>query len=168
MSQSDFLINNLICPTLLETSKGQLGGSCWRSLTTISRCQLDQKIMRVCISCTHLYSIKFLNHTLPSRICKMCFWANMQVTSTLWSDRKSQKISEHRFRLKWTKVAQEPKQNKSRQANSSVDQTRRPKQAQPPAFGGGWRPGQAGRADQARGVLRPVAPSYKYKGGGRE
>ena len=28
MSQSDFLINNLICPTLLGTSKGQLGGSC--------------------------------------------------------------------------------------------------------------------------------------------
>ena len=25
MSQSDFLINNLICPTLLGTSKGQLG-----------------------------------------------------------------------------------------------------------------------------------------------
>ena len=92
MCQSDFLINNLICPTLLRTSKGQLGGFCWRSLTIISRCQFDQKIMRVCISYTHLYSIKSLNHTLPSRKCKLCFWANMQVTSTLWPDIKSQKL----------------------------------------------------------------------------
>ena len=59
----------------------------------------------------------------------------MQVTSTLCPDRKSQKISEHQFRLKWTKVAQELKQNESRQANPSVDQTRRPGQAQPPAVG---------------------------------
>src|SRR6185436_5152687 len=50
-------------------------------------------------------------------------------------------------------VAQEPKQNKSRQANSSVDQTRRPRQAQPPAVGGGWRPGQAGRP-----IGRPTRP----------
>ena len=35
--------------------------------------QLDQKIMRVCISYTHLYPIKSLNHTLPSRKCKLCF-----------------------------------------------------------------------------------------------
>ena len=97
MSQSDFLINNLICPTLLGTSKGQLGGSCWRSLTTISRRQLDQKIMRVCISYMHPYPIKFLNHTLPFRICKLCFQANMQVTSTFWPDIKSQILSEHRF-----------------------------------------------------------------------
>ena len=27
----------------------------------------------------------------------------MQVTSTLWPDIKSQKLSEHRFRLRWTK-----------------------------------------------------------------
>ena len=63
--------------------------------------QLDQKIMRVCISYTHPYPIKSLNHTLPIRICKLCFQANMQVTSTLWSDIKSQKLSEHRFRLRW-------------------------------------------------------------------
>ena len=105
MSQSDFLINNLICPTLLGTSKGQLGGSCWRSLTTIIRRQLDQKIMRVCISYMHLYPIKSLNHTLPSRKCKLCFWANMQVASTLWPDIKSQKILKHRFRLNWTKCS---------------------------------------------------------------
>ena len=64
---------------------------CWRSLTIISRCQLDQKIIRVCISYTHLYPNKSLNHILPSRKYKMCFWANMQVASTLWSGIKSQK-----------------------------------------------------------------------------
>ena len=102
-SQRDFLINNLICPTLLRTSQRQLGGSCWRLVTTISRRQLDQKIMRVCISDMHSYPIKYLNHTLPFRICKLCFITNMQVTSTLWPSRKTQKISEYRFRLKWTK-----------------------------------------------------------------
>ena len=81
----------------------------------------------------------------------------MQVTSTLWLDRKSQKISEYRFRLKWTKVAQEPKQNESRQANPNVDQTRRPRQAQPPAVGGGWRPGQAGRPYGR--PTRPMGPT---------
>ena len=59
--------------------------------------------MRVCISYTHPYSIKSPNHTLSFRICKLCFHANMQVTSTLWPDIKSQKLSEHRFRLRWTK-----------------------------------------------------------------
>ena len=59
--------------------------------------------MRVCNSYTHPCSINFLNHTLPFRKCKLCFRANMQVTSTLWPDIKSQKLSEHRFRLGWTK-----------------------------------------------------------------
>jgi hypothetical protein len=59
--------------------------------------------MRVCISYTHPYPIKSLNHTLPFRICKLSFQANMQVTSTLWHDIKSQKLSEHQFRLRWTK-----------------------------------------------------------------
>ena len=84
---------------------------CWRSLTTIFRRQLDQKIMRVCISYMHPYPIKFLNYTLPFRICKLCFQANMQVTSTLWPDTKSQKISEYQFRLKWTKWSPRTKAN---------------------------------------------------------
>ena len=50
---------------------------CWRSLMIISRCQLDQKIMRVCISYTHPCPIKSINHALPFRICKLCFQANM-------------------------------------------------------------------------------------------
>ena len=90
--------------TTTASSKEPNNG-CSRSLTIISRRQLDQKIMRVCISYTHLYSIKSLNNTLPSRICKLCFLANMHVASTLWPSRKSQKISEYRFRLKWTKCS---------------------------------------------------------------
>src|SRR6185312_15479028 len=69
----------------------------------ISKHQLDQKIMRVCISYMHPYPIKSLNHTLPIRICKLCFQANMQVASTLWPNMKSQILSEHRFRLRSTK-----------------------------------------------------------------
>ena len=100
------------------------GGSCWCSLTTISRHQLDQKIMRVCISYTHLYPIKSLNHTSPSRKYKLCFWANMQVARTFWPDIKSQKISEHQFRLIGPSVAQEPLRIHSRQAETRMDQTR--------------------------------------------
>ena len=66
----------------------------------------------------------------------------MQVTSTLWPDRKSQKISEHRFRLNWTKVAQEPKQNESRQANPSMDQTKWPKTAHQKKLGAVGGPGR--------------------------
>ena len=121
-------MNNLICPTLLGTSKGLLGGSCWRSLTIISRRQLDQKIMRVCISYTHLYPIKSLNHTLPFRICKLCFQANMQVTSKLWtkSDARTQ----------------------FRQAKTGQDQCGPDKEAQDSLLeedGGGWRHWQADR-----------------------
>ena len=184
-SQSDFLINNLICPTLLGTSKGQLGGSCWRSLTTISRRQLDQKIMRVCISYTHPYPIKFLNHTLPFRICKLCLQANMQVTNTLWPDTKSQKISEYRFRLKWTKWSPRTEANPAGAGRASTLGQGETKTSPLQEVGGGWRPGQADRptwsAGQARGphrlnqgtwrfpvgsqrrfgVLRLVAPCYK-------
>ena len=146
--------------------------------------------MRVCISYTHPYPIKSLNHTLPFRICKLCFQANMQVTSTLWPDIKSQKLSEHRFRLRWTKsdARTQFKQVKTGQPQRGSD-----KEAQdslPEEVGGGWWPGQADRptwsADLARGPLRliqptcrlligpigwfcrfhPVAPYYKYKGGG--
>ena len=144
--------------------------------------------MRVCISYMHPYPIKSLNHTLPFRICKLCFQANMQVTSTLWPDIKSQKLSEHRFRLRWTKsdARTQFKQVKTGQPQRGSD-----KEAQdspPEEVGGGWWPGQADRptwsADLARGPhrlnqgtwrfpigplrrlcwLHPVAPCYKYKG----
>ena len=79
--------------------------------------------MRVCISCTYLYSIKSLNHTLPFRICRLCFSANMQVASTLRPSRKAQKISEYRFRLRWTKCSPrtEAKQVKTCQPQRASD-----------------------------------------------
>ena len=147
--------------------------------------------MRVCISYTHPYPIKSLNHTLPFRICKLCFQANMQITSTLWPDIKPQKLSEHRFRLRWTKsdARTQFKQVKTGQPQRGSD-----KEAQdspPEEVGGSWWPEQADRptwsADLARGLhrlnqgtwhfpigplrrlcwLHPMAPCYKYKGGWR-
>ena len=50
----------------------------------------------------------------------------MQITSTLWPDIKSLKLSEHRFRLRWTKS---DARTQFRQAKTNVDQTRRPKTA---------------------------------------
>ena len=93
---------------------------CWRSLMTISRRQLDQKIMRVCMSYMHLYPNKSLNHTLPSRIYKMCFWANMQVENTLWPDRKWQKISKRRFRLNLTKCSPRTEANQLKTSSTPV------------------------------------------------
>src|SRR6185312_17429704 len=112
---------------------------------TISRHHLDQKIMIVCISYMHPYPIKSLNHTLPFRICKLCFQTNMQVTSTLWPDIKSQKLLEHRFRLRWTKsdARTQFKQVKSCQPQRGSD-----KEAQdspPEEVGGGLWPGQTDR-----------------------
>ena len=101
--------------------------------------------MRVCISYTHPYLIKSLNHTLPFRICKLCFQANMQITSTLWPDIKSLKLSEHRFRLRCTKS---DARTQFRQAKTGQTQCGRNKEAQDSLLeeaGGGWRPGQADR-----------------------
>src|SRR6185437_913593 len=109
--------------------------------------------MRVCISYTHPYPIKSLNHTLPFRICKLCFQANMQVTSTLWPDIKSQKLSEHRFRLRWTKsdARTQSKQVKTRQPQRGSD-----KEAQDSLLEevmGGWL-GQADRPNWSTDLAR--------------
>jgi len=189
MSKSDFLINNLICPILLGTCKGQLGGSCWRSLTIIFRRQLDQKIMRVCISYTHLYPIKSLNHTSPSIKYKLCFWTNMQVASTLWPDRKSQKISERRFRLKWTKCSPKTNPNAVKTRQTPAFKQKETQDSLPEEDGGGWPYWQADRPTRSAELGRrphllnfamchlltgysirlcrfsPVAPCYKHKGG---
>ena len=53
----------------------------------------------------------------------------MQVASTLWHDIKSQKLSERRFRLRWTKSDARTQFKKTRQAKTNVDQTRRPRTA---------------------------------------
>ena len=108
----------------------------------------------------------------------------MQVASTLWPSRKSQKISEYRFRLKWTKCGPrtEAKQVKTGQPQRGSDKEA---QTSPTPSSCGADGGQGRPADQAHGphrlnfamwhlpvaplgrfgVLRPVAPSYKYKGG---
>ena len=112
--------------------------------------------MRVCISYTHPYPIKSLNHTLPFRKCKLCFGANMQVTSTLWPDIKSQKLSEHRFRLRWTKSDAKPNSNESRQANPNVDQTRSPKTACQKKLGAVGGPGRP--TDLPGRMTSPWAP----------
>ena len=130
----------------------------------ISRRQLDQKIMRVCIFYTHPYPIKSLNHTLPFRICKLCFQANMQVTSTLWPDIKSQKLLEHRFRLRWTKsdARTQFKQVKTGQPQCGSD-----KEAQdnpPEEVGGGWWPEQA--TDLPGRPTWPVGPTASTRARG--
>ena len=51
----------------------------------------------------------------------------MQVTSTLWPDIKSQKLSEHRFRLIWTKS---DARTQFRQAKTGHDQRGPDKEAQ--------------------------------------
>ena len=125
-----------------------------------------QKIMRVCTSYTHPYPIKFLNHTLPFRICKLCFQANMQVTSTLWPDTKSQKISEYRFRLKWTKWSPRTKANPAGAGRASTLGQGETKTSPLQEVGGGWRPGQADQptwsAGQARGPHRLNQGTWRF------
>jgi len=113
----------------------------------------------------------------------------MHVASTLWPNIKSQKISEHRFRLKWTKSSS---RTQRKQAKTDQDQRGPDKEAKDSLLDearGGWHPWAVGRppwsADQARGPYRlnfamchiligllgrlceshPVVPCYKYKEG---
>ena len=113
----------------------------------------------------------------------------MQVASTLWPSRKTQKISEYRFRLKWTKCSP---RTKAKQVKTGQPQRGSDKEAQTSPTPSSWgrlaaRAGRPayGSADQAHGphrlnfamwrlpvaplgrfgVLWPVALSYKYKGG---
>ena len=122
----------------------------------------------------------------------MCFQANMQVASTLWPDIKSQKLSKHRFRLRWTKSDARTQFKQVKIGQSQRGSIKEAQHSLPEEAGGGWRPRQADRptlsADQARGPhrlsqgtwrlpvgplhrlcrLHPVAPCYKYKGEGVE
>ena len=89
-------------------------------------------------------------------MCAGGFELILQVSSTLWPHIKSQKLSEHRFRLRWTKsdARTQFKQVKAGQPQRGSD-----KEAQdspPEEVGGGWYPGQADQttwsADLARGL----------------
>ena len=82
----------------------------------------------------------------------------MQVTSTLWPDIKSQKLSEHRFRLRWTKS---DARTQFGQVKIGQNQRGLDKEAQDNLLeedGGGWRHWQGGRptwsVDLARGPHR--------------
>ena len=114
----------------------------------------------------------------------------MQVVSTLLPDIKSQKISEHRFRLKQTECSPRTQLKPLKTAGNNVDQTRQLRTAHQKKVGGVWHLGLAGRppwsAVQAHGShrlnlntwrlltgclgrfqeLQLVARSYKYKGRG--
>ena len=122
--------------------------------------------MRVCISCTYLYSIKSLNHTLPFRKCKLYFGANMQVASTLWPDIKSQKISERLFRLKWTKCSPRTNPNEVKRGQQQRGSDKEAQDSLPEEVGGGWWPGQADRptwsADLARGPHRLNQGTWRF------
>jgi hypothetical protein len=119
----------------------------------------------------------------------------MQVASTLWPNKKSQKISERRFRLNSTKCSPRTKPNRLRTVHSLVigqgeAQTSPPKGSWGRLAPLGGRPttwsadGLVGPTALARprggvslaphvgstriGGFSHVAPCYKYKGGGRE
>ena len=69
----------------------------------------------------------------------------MQVANTPWPDIKSQKLSEHRFKLKWTKCSS---RTQLRQVKTGRDQRKTDKEAQDSLLdeaGGGWRPWAVGR-----------------------
>ena len=129
---------NLYC--FAQDEQKTVCGSCWRWLETIFKRQIDQKIMRVCISYTHLYPIKSPNHTSPSRKCKLCFWANMRVASTFWPDIKSQKISEHRFRLNWTKCSPRTEVNPVKTRQAPVFRQGQAQTSPTPGSWGRWAP----------------------------
>jgi len=143
--------------------------------------------MRVCIFYTHPYPIKSLNHTLFFRKCKLYFGANMQVASTIWPDIKSYKISEQRFRLRWTKCSPRTNPNEVKTGKPQYGSEKEAQDSLLEEVGGGWWPGQANwptrSADLARGPhllnqgrlpigplgrlqrFSPMAPCYKYKEG---
>ena len=114
--------------------------------------------MRVCTSYTHPYSIKSPNHTLPFRKYKLYFGANMQVASTLWPNIKSQKISERRFRLKWTKCSPRTNPNEVKTGQPQCGSDKEAQDSLPEEVGGGWWPGQADRPTYLVGLPGPWAP----------
>ena len=82
----------------------------------------------------------------------------MQVASTLWPDIKSQKISERRFRLKWTKSDARTQFKRVKTGQPQCGPDKEAQDSLPEEVGGGWWPGQADRptwsADLARGPHR--------------
>ena len=84
----------------------------------------------------------------------------MQVTSTLWPDIKSQKLSEHRFRLRWTKS---DARTQFRRAKTGQNQRGPNKEAQDSLLEedeGGWPHRQAGQpTGRPTWPMGPIASS---------
>ena len=68
----------------------------------------------------------------------------MQVASTLWRDRKSLKILERRFRLKWIKFSPRTKPNPAKTSHATSFGQEEAQTSPTPAVGGGWHPGWVG------------------------
>ena len=143
-------------------SKGQLRGSCWCSIKTIYKHQLDQKIMRACISYTHHYPNKCLNSLYPYNICKIGIRAKMQVTSMSWSKIKSSTNQSTRFRLNWIKRGTCTKANVFRTGPCTWIWDKGSQDSPLEEVGGGWRHWAAGRppwlADQPMGPTASTLP----------
>ena len=82
----------------------------------------------------------------------------MQVASIFWPDIKSQKISERRFRLKWTKCSPRTNPNEVKTGQPQRGSDKETQDSLPEEVRGGWWPEQADRptrsADLARGPHR--------------
>ena len=81
----------------------------------------------------------------------------MQVASTLWPDIKSQKISEHRFRLKCTKCSPRTNPNPLKTSRTPVFKQEEAQTSPAGKIEGGWRHWLAGRP--AWSADRPVGPT---------
>ena len=69
----------------------------------------------------------------------------MQVASTLWPGIKSQKISERRFGLKWTKCSPRTNPNEVKTGQPQCGPDKEAQDSLPEEVGGGWWPRQADR-----------------------
>ena len=116
----------------------------------------------------------------------------MQVSSILWPSRKSQKILEYRFRLKWTKCSPRTNSNEVKTGQPQCGSDKEAQDSLPKEVGGGWCPGRPtdlpGRATWPMGPTtstracgasplvpyvgcegsHPWLPTINTKGGGRD
>ena len=89
----------------------------------------------------------------------------MQVASTLWPDIKSQKISERRFRLKWTKCSPRTNTNAVKTRQAPAFKQEEAQDSLPEEDGGSWPHWQADRptrsADLAYGPHRLIFDAWQ-------
>ena len=90
-------------------------------------------------------------------MCAGGFELILQVSSTLWPDIKSQKLSKHRFRLKQTKCSPRTQPNPLKTGQDQRGLDKAAQDSPPQEVGGGWSLGQADRS------TRPVGPTASSK-----